>query len=142
MGARRLGREIALQLLYSRDYAVGEASALIELVFDEAEPGTAAGRVFSDELVRGVLEHREAIDAQITEKSKNWTITRMAKVDLSILRLAVYELLYRDDIPKNVTINEAIEVAKKFGTEESPAFINGILDEIASAIPDKEPLAD
>jgi N utilization substance protein B len=61
----------------------------------------------------------------------------MGKVDLNILRLAVYELFYRDDIPKNVTLNEAIEVAKKFGTEESPAFINGILDEIASALPEK-----
>ena len=137
MGARRLGREIALQLLYSRDYAVGEASSLLEMVFDEAEPGTATGRTFSDELVRGVLEHREAIDAKIAEKSKNWAISRMAKVDLNILRLAVYELLYRDDIPKNVTINEAIEVAKKFGTEESPAFVNGILDEVSSALPEK-----
>ncbi|ABB31859.1 NusB antitermination factor [Geobacter metallireducens RCH3] len=137
MGARRLGREIALQLLYSRDYTVGEASSLLEMVFDEAEPGTAAGRAFSDELVRGVLEHRETIDATITEKSKNWAISRMAKVDLNILRLAIYELLYRGDIPKNVTINEAIEVAKKFGTEDSPAFINGILDEVASTLPDK-----
>lgn len=137
MGARRLGREIALQLLYSRDYAVGEASSLMEMVFDEAESGTAAGRSFSDELVRGVQENREAIDAKIAEKSKNWAISRMAKVDLNILRLAVFELLYREDIPKNVTINEAIEVAKKFGTEESPAFINGILDEVASALPDK-----
>jgi N utilization substance protein B len=62
----------------------------------------------------------------------------MSRVDLNILRLATYEFLYRDDIPKNVTINEAIEVAKKFGTEESPAFINGILDEIAATVPDKE----
>ena len=107
------------------------------MVFDEAEPGAAVGRAFSDELVRGVLEHREAIDATISEKSKNWAISRMAKVDLSILRLAVYELLYRDDIPKNVTINEAIEVAKKFGTEDSPSFVNGILDEVASSLPDK-----
>ncbi|MRR39399.1 transcription antitermination factor NusB [bacterium] len=137
MGARRLGREIALQLLYSRDYAVGDASSLLEMVFDEAETGAVAGRAFSDELVRGVLEHREAIDAKISEKSKNWAISRMAKVDLSILRLAVYELVYRDDIPKNVTINEAIEVAKKFGTEDSPSFVNGILDEVASSLPDK-----
>ncbi|RNC68613.1 MAG: transcription antitermination factor NusB [Desulfuromonadales bacterium] len=137
MGARRIGREIALQMLYSRDYAMGETSSLMELVLDEAEPGTAAGRAFADDLVRGVLEKREAIDERIAGKSKNWAISRMAKVDLNILRLAVFELLYRDDIPKNVTINEAIEVAKKYGTEESPGFVNGILDEIASTLPDK-----
>ena len=137
MGLRRLGREIALQLLYARDYAAGEAGPALELVLDESEAGTAAGRAFADELVRGVLEHREALDATIAEKSKNWSISRMARVDLNILRLAVFELLYPDEIPKNVTINEAIELAKKFGTEESPSFVNGILDEIASTLPDK-----
>ncbi len=138
MGARRVGREMALQMLYSRDYAMGEVSSLMELVLDEAEPGTASGRTFADELVRGVLEHRETLDQRIADKSKNWAISRMARVDLSILRLAVFELLFRPDIPKNVTINEAIEVAKKYGTEESPAFVNGILDEIASTLPNKE----
>lgn len=137
MGTRRLGREIALQLLYSRDYGPGEAAPAMELVLDESEVGAAAGRSFADELVRGVLERREEIDAQIAAKSRNWAISRMSRVDLNILRLAAFELLYRDDIPKNVTINEAIEVAKKFGTEESPAFVNGILDEIASTLPDK-----
>lgn len=124
-------------MLYARDYAAGETGPAMELVLDEAEAGAAAGRAFADELVRGVLEHREALDAAIADKSKNWSITRMARVDLNILRLAVFELIYRDEIPKNVTINEAIEVAKKFGTEESPSFVNGILDEIASTLPDK-----
>jgi len=73
----------------------------------------------------------------INEKSKNWAIPRMAKVDLNILRMATYELLLRSEIPKNVTINEAIEVSKKFGTADSSAFINGILDEIAAGIPEK-----
>ncbi|AJE03308.1 transcription antitermination factor NusB [Geobacter pickeringii] len=137
MGLRRHGREIALQMLYARDYAAGEVGPAMELVLDESEAGAAAGRAFADELVRGVLEHREALDAAIADKSKNWSISRMARVDLNILRLAVFELLYREEIPKNVTINEAIEVAKKFGTEESPSFVNGILDEIASTLPDK-----
>lgn len=134
MGTRRQGREIALQLLYSRDFASTEASSALQLVQDESEAGLA-GRAFADELVNGVRAHQEDIDGKIAEKSKNWALSRMGKVDLNILRLAVYELLYRTDIPKNVTINEAIEVAKKFGTEESPAFVNGILDEIASNLP-------
>lgn len=137
MGTRRQGREIALQVLYSRDYASGETTSILELIFDEADPGVAASRGFAEDLIRGVLEHREAIDARIAEKSKNWALTRMAKVDLNILRLAAYELLYREDIPKNVTMNEAIEIAKRFGTSDSPAFINGILDEIAASLPDK-----
>lgn len=93
---------------------------------------------FAEEILRGVRENRVEIDQLISEKSRNWTISRMARVDLSILRMAIFELLYRSDIPRNVTINEAIEVAKKFGTEDSPAFINGILDEVAAGLPDKE----
>jgi N utilization substance protein B len=92
---------------------------------------------FAQELVRGVAENRDLIDRTINEKSKNWAIPRMAKVDLNILRMATYELLLRSEIPKNVTINEAIEVSKKFGTADSSAFINGILDEIAAGIPEK-----
>ncbi len=92
---------------------------------------------FAEDIVRGVTENRDLIDRKIIEKSKNWALPRMARVDLNILRMATFELLLRDDIPKNVTINEAIEVAKKFGTEDSPAFINGILDEIAAGVPDK-----
>lgn len=93
---------------------------------------------FAEELVKGVAVHRGAIDDLLTAKSKNWSLARMARVDLSILRIAIFELLYREDIPKNVTINEAIEVAKKFGTEDSPSFINGILDEIAASLTDRK----
>jgi N utilization substance protein B len=92
---------------------------------------------FAEEIVKGVKEKREAIDGVITEKSKNWSIARMARVDLNILRMAIYELLFRTDIPRNVTINEAIEVAKKFGSEDSPGFVNGILDEIAAGLAGK-----
>ena len=93
---------------------------------------------FAEELVKGVTENRAAIDELLTAKSKNWSLERMAKVDLSILRMAIFELLFRADIPKNVTINEAIEVAKKFGTKDSPAFINGILDEVATGLSGKD----
>jgi N utilization substance protein B len=78
------------------------------------------------------------IDSRIGVQSTNWSLGRMTRVDLNILRLATYELLFRSDIPRNVTMNEAIEVAKKYGSEESPAFINGILDEIAATVPENE----
>ncbi|KAF0218931.1 MAG: N utilization substance protein [Geobacteraceae bacterium] len=136
MGVRREGRELALQALYSMDLNPTEMRAALQLLKENVR-ASAGARAFAEELVAGVVANREAIDKSIEEKSKNWAISRMGKVDLNILRLAVCELLFRDDIPKNVTMNEAIEVAKKFGTEESPAFVNGILDEIASALPEK-----
>ena len=136
MGARREGRELALQTLYSMDLNPLEMRTTLQL-FRENVKANATVRAFAEELVTGVLSRKEEIDRLIEEKSKNWMISRMGKVDLNILRLAVYELSYRQDIPKNVTLNEAIEVAKKFGTEESPAFINGILDEVAAGIPEK-----
>lgn len=136
MGQRREGRELALQALYAVDLNPLGPRTTLGLFWENAR--AAAGvRLFAEELVAGVLEHRDTIDKTIKEKSKNWALTRMARVDINILRLAVYELLYRSDIPKVVTINEAIEVAKKFGNEDAPAFVNGILDEIASALGEK-----
>ena len=137
MGLRREGRELALQTLYALDLnPVATNDSLRQLRENDQVPATA--RDFAEELVRGVAANREAIDGKIEAQSKNWSIARISRVDLNILRIAVYELLFRNDIPKNVTINEAIEVAKKFGSEESPAFVNGILDETAASLPDKE----
>lgn len=137
MGSRRQGREIALQTLYALDLNFVQEHPPIpgededaRIPFDSLE--------FAEELIQGVKAHRNEIDRLISEKSKHWSISRMARVDLSILRMAVFELLFRGDIPKNVTINEAIEVAKKFGSEDSPAFVNGILDEVAAGLPAKD----
>ena len=135
MGVRREGRELALQILYSLDLNPLKMQETLQL-FRENSRSAANVRIFAEELVAGVMANREDIDRKIEEKSRNWAISRMARVDLNILRLAVYELNFRKDIPKNVTMNEAIEVAKKFGTEDSPAFINGILDEIAASVTD------
>jgi len=77
-----------------------------------------------------VMGQRDVIDEAIKARSKNWSLTRMPRVDLNVMRLAAYELMYRPDIPKKVSINEAIEIARRFGDKESPAFVNGILDEI------------
>ena len=136
MGSRREGRELALQALYSIDLnPMGLRQSLVS--FWEHNLASPQVRDFAEQIVVGVAEHRDELDRKIEEKSKNWSLGRMARIDLNILRIAVYELLYRSDIPKNVTINEAIEVAKKFGTEDSAAFINGIIDEVASHVPDK-----
>ncbi len=136
MGSRRKGRELALQMLYALDMNPSNPPSSSRQLLDDAEIDFDAVD-FADDLVRGVIENRTLIDQKIHEKSKNWSIPRMARVDLNILRMATYELLLRNDIPKNVSINEAIEVAKKYGTGDSPAFINGILDEIAAGVPEK-----
>ncbi len=127
---------MALQMLYASDLnSSNEHPSLPREEEDSRTPYDSAD--FAAELVRGVTDNLAAIDELLTAKSKNWSLVRMARVDKCILRIALFELLYRSDIPKNVTINEAIEVAKKFGTEDSPSFINGILDEVATGLASK-----
>lgn len=88
-------------------------------------------RHFAERLVCGVAENLEGIDEKLNSYSKNWALDRMSRVDLALLRLSAYELLYCHDVPHNVVINEAIEIGKRFGTEETPAFINGVLDHLS-----------
>jgi N utilization substance protein B len=90
----------------------------------------ATVQLFAEPLIRGVLEHREKIDAEIQKHAKNWSLHRMAAVDRNVLRLATYEMLFRDDIPPIVSINEAVDIAKKFSTHDSGKFVNGILDQV------------
>lgn len=137
MGVRREGRENAVQALYAIELGTAQPREAIRL-FWEANRFKTAAKEFAIELLNGILEKSTELDARISEKSPNWSISRMSKIDLAIIRLAAYELIYREDIPKNVTINEAIEIAKKFGSEETPAFVNGILDEIAKSLPEKK----
>src|SRR5262249_27466545 len=120
VGVRRDAREQALQALYAIELNPSSAREALRLFWEGARCA-ASVRVFADELISGVLANQAAVDAKIKEKSANWSLNRMGRIDLSIIRLATYELLFREDIPKNVTINEAIEIAKKFGSEESPA---------------------
>lgn len=130
MGLRRESREIALQLLYALDCNSASSTRETLQTFREEQMVLHRVRDFAESLVLGVQEHRNEIDAAIKARSKNWSLSRMPKVDLNIMRLATFELMHRPDIPKKVTINEAIEIARKFGDKESPAFVNGILDEI------------
>lgn len=129
MGGRRQSRELALQFLYGYDMNRSEpAGAITDFWNTNRAPGEV--RQFATDLVKGVLENIERIDKIITEHATNWRLDRIALVDKNILRVAIYELFYRDDIPPAVTINEAVEVAKKFSTPQSGKFVNGILDKI------------
>ncbi len=134
-GNRRKAREIALQILYQLDVqdqlTSEQAAGLFWQHFAReaaATDGDEPSRGFADQLVRGVRENLAEIDALIGRASRNWRLERMARVDRNLLRLAIYEMKYCSDTPAKVAINEAIEIAKRFGTAESPAFVNGILD--------------
>jgi N utilization substance protein B len=129
MHQRRKAREVALQVLYELDVLeidVEEGMALFWNHFKAPEEA----RPFASLLIEGAWSHRKQIDDLISSCSENWTISRMSKVDLNILRMAVYELLHCSDIPPKVTLNEAIDLGKLYGTENSGSFINGILDAV------------
>lgn len=128
-GKRRVGREAAIQFLYSNELNDETTPEQID-AFWELRPLRPDARVFAKELVIGVLEHREAIDAALTEKLENYRLERLAAVDRNILRLAIYEIMFREDVPNPVVINEAIEISKRFASTESSSFVNGLLDSI------------
>ena len=134
-GIRRSGRAYALQLLYARDGDPGtDVSRAAELWASELELEVdATAQAFAKELVAAAVERAGEIDDLIGSASKNWRIDRMSRVDRNILRLGACELLAFRDVPVKVVINEAVELAKRFGTAESSAFVNGVLDRIAVA---------
>jgi N utilization substance protein B len=157
MGVRREARERAVQFLYQHDL---NAPADLEAALDQfwrsqqsaaqepkkaigpiapAElppptPHEAAVRLFADPLIRGTLEHRDAVDALIQKFAQNWSLHRIAAVDRNVLRLAIYEMFHRDDIPPVVSINEAVDIAKKFSTQDSGRFVNGLLDRVKAEV--------
>jgi N utilization substance protein B len=158
MGKRREARERAVQFLFQHDLSPPEdlEGALNEFwdtqraaaIADDKGPAhwgqpvelppptaeEAEERLFAEPLIRGALEHRDAIDEHIKKHVKNWEIHRIAAVDRNIMRLAIYEMLYRDDIPPVVSINEAVDIAKKFSTQDSGKFVNGVLDKIKTEL--------
>lgn len=139
MGARRIAREQVLQALYSLDHNAVALTETVSLARDDGQQLSGPAQAFADELLNGITGKLAIIDQRIQTLSKNWALNRIGRIELAILRLAAYELLFRADIPANVTINEAIELAKRYGTEDSSAFVNGILDELSSSIPEKRP---
>ncbi len=137
MHQRRKAREVALQVLYALDVqeiALQEAIDLFWTNFDAPEEA----RKFSSFLIEGTWSHREQINDLIGGSSENWTMARMSRVDKSLLRMAVYELLFCQDIPPKVTLNEAIDLGKVYGSENSGAFINGILDALYGKLRKKD----
>jgi N utilization substance protein B len=158
MGKRREARERAVQFLFQHDLNPpqnleaelaqfwnsqraaaledekgpakwGEQAELPPPTIEEAET-----RLFAEPLIKGVLEHRDAIDERIKQHCKNWDFNRIAVVDRNIMRLAIFEMLHREDIPPVVSINEAVDIAKKFSTQDSGKFVNGILDKVRGEI--------
>ena len=133
MGDRRLARELALQALFFFDMdKSGPDESLALFCASNEEKLTQGVKPFFLDLVKGVTENQPQIDTLLNTYSKNWKISRMPVVDRNIMRIATFELLKRTDIPPSVTINEAVEIGKKYGTRDSGSFINGVLDRIKS----------
>jgi transcription antitermination factor NusB len=129
MGKRRRSRELAIKVLFHLEFSRDDPALAFDLISDNFGAAEEI-KAFSKELVEGVYAHIRELDELLSKASQHWRLERIAKVDRTILRMALYELLYRDDIPPKVTINEAVDLGKKFCSEESGAFINGILDKI------------
>jgi len=142
MGNRRRSRELALQALFYMDINCAVSEEALELFCENFSPSEKV-KPFFIKLARGVMEENARIDETIKRFSDNWRLDRMTCVDRNIIRIGVYELCHCDEIPPKVSINEAVDLGKKFGSDESGAFINGILDSIRidkeENDPDKEP---
>jgi len=138
LGIRRKSREIAIQILYTLEINESDMDEAVTTFCDMYHPD---GQFldFATQLLRGVFQHQREIDHIIRKISNHWSLNRMALVDRSIIRTAIYELLHCPDIPAKVTIDEAVEIAKKFSSNKSSAFINGILDKVAHLHADKKP---
>lgn len=130
VSVRRRARELALQVLYQMEIT-GDPSPTGPDSFWGHFPSRLSARDFAQRLVAGTQEHQIEIDERLKEAVENWKLDRLSKVDLIILRLATYELLYCPDIPLNVSIDEAIEIGSRYGSDDSPTFINGVLDQVA-----------
>lgn len=131
VGARRKAREYAFQMLFQLDFDRDDCQDKLKQ-FWRLHNCSPEVKEFAESLVNGTLKHLEQIDERISGHSLNWRLCRMSVVDRNILRLSSYEILFCDDIPVKVSINEALEIAKKYSASESASFINGILDKIAN----------
>lgn len=132
--SRRKAREYALQILYQYDLTREKPDRESLDLFWQQQNVNDSVRAFAEDLVNGTIKNIKQIDKVISSVTEHWELKRMAVVDRNILRAATYELLYRDDIPAAVTINEAIEIAKKYSSKEAASFINGLLDRITKNI--------
>jgi N utilization substance protein B len=130
MGKRRQARELALSILYQLEFRPEKPEEVLDVFWaDHRGPPLEVG-TYARELVEGTLTHREEIDTLITQYTEHWQFSRIALVERNILRLATYEFIFRKEVPEKVILNEAIEIAKQYGSEDSGRFVNGILDKI------------
>ncbi|MDD5758133.1 MAG: transcription antitermination factor NusB [Desulfobulbaceae bacterium] len=129
MGSRRKSRELTLQALYQAEISGTEPLEQFALFCDNFQVNQKVIPQ-AQELLEGIAAHAAEIDAVISQYTKNWRVGRMSVVDRNLIRLGAYEVLFRDDVPATVAINEAIEIAKRYSTDDAPSFINGILDAI------------
>lgn len=129
MGARRKARELALQMLYQHDVS-GNPPDMVISTFEDLQKSKSNTREFAIRVFTGTLQHMPELDEMIQAQAENWRLSRMSVVDRNIIRMSVYEFMHEDETPKLVIIDEAIEIAKRFGTQKSSQFINGILDGI------------
>ncbi|MDI9514634.1 MAG: transcription antitermination factor NusB [Clostridiaceae bacterium] len=127
---RREAREHAMKLLYQVQILKDDLDDQIRTYMEETQIMDSPERDYIEDVVRGSISNQDEIDSILSRHAKGWTITRMPKVDLAIMRLSVYEMRYRKDIPVNVSINEAVEMAKKYSGEESKTFVNGVLGKV------------
>jgi transcription antitermination protein NusB len=133
MGARHSGREAALQMLFQMEASGASVDRVVELFWRnfEADP---EGRSYADEVVRGIADALDKVDKRITQASAHWRLERMARVDRNVLRLGAWELENKLDVPRAVILDEAVELAKSYGTEDSSSFVNGVLDKVAESL--------
>ena len=131
MGVRRDGREAAVQFLFSKDINKDISLDDYDSFFSLCTAKEKA-RIFAEELLIGILENKDSIDEKIETYVDNFRLNRLSAIDRNVLRLAIFEMLHRNDIPPAVCINEAIEISKRFGTEDSGSFVNGVLDKVKS----------
>jgi transcription antitermination factor NusB len=129
MGNRRLSRELAIQFLYLTEMNEGEIENQLKS-FLENNSCQKDVQLFTEEILNNIFDHKKEIDARLEKYSDNWTLSRMTVIDRNLLRMAASELMYSKTVPPKVVIDEALEIAKKFGSEDSPNFINGVLDRI------------
>jgi N utilization substance protein B len=140
MGNRRLSRELVIQFLYLTEMNEGEIANQLEAFWEKNTCKEEGVKSFTEDLLNTIFDHNKEIDARLEKYSDNWTLSRMTVIDRNLLRMAASELLYSKSVPPKVAIDEAVEIAKKFGTADSPNFINGILDRILKELKSDLPL--
>ncbi len=134
IGKRRQAREIVLKILYQIEVSGENPTTVLDSFWERNQNVNVSVKEFASDLAKGILEKYGELDDIIKQKLKNWRFDRVAVIDKNILRMGIFEILYRDDIPNSVSINEAIEIAKKYGDKDSSRFVNGILDKVSKSM--------